>query len=84
MIVDEAHALKDPGSGNHEFIRGINREHTLFLTGTPIRNYAWDLFHVSNIIERREEKPLGTKYSFRKTFLQDGRGLRVVVRTSRN
>ena len=77
LIVDEAHALKDPGSGNHEFIRGINREHTLFLTGTPIRNYAWDLFHVSNIIERREEKPLGTKYSFRKTFLQDGRGLRV-------
>lgn len=77
LIVDEAHALKDPGSGNHDFIRGIAREHTLFLTGTPIRNHAWDLFHVSNIIERREEKPLGTKYSFRKTFLQDGRGLRV-------
>jgi len=77
LVVDEAHALKDPGSGNHEFIGSIDREHTLFLTGTPIRNYAWDLFHVSNVLEQREEKPLGTKYSFRKTFLQDGRGLRV-------
>lgn len=77
VIVDEAHSLKDPDSSNHELIRGIEREHALFLTGTPIRNYAWDLFYLSNILERREEKPLGTKYSFRKTFLQDARGLRV-------
>jgi superfamily II DNA or RNA helicase len=77
VVVDEAHSLKDPASANHQLVAGLPRTYTLFLTATPIRNYAWDLFHLSGILESREEKPLGTKYSFRKTFLRDAKGLQI-------
>lgn len=77
LVVDEAHCVKDPASGNYQLVAGIPREHTLFLTATPIRNYAWDLFHLGTVLETRAEKPLGTKYSFRKTFLRDAKGLQI-------
>jgi superfamily II DNA or RNA helicase len=77
LVVDEAHCVKDATSANYHLVSQIPREHTLFLTATPIRNYAWDLFHLATVLETREEKPLGTKYSFRKTFLRDGKGLQI-------
>lgn len=55
LIVDEAHALKDPGSNRTKAVVKLctlaNIEHRIFLSGTPILNRADEYFTILNLID---------------------------------
>ena len=55
LIVDEAHALKDPGSNRTKAVvrlcQEANIEHRIFLSGTPVLNRADEYFTILNLID---------------------------------
>lgn len=69
IIIDEAHRLKDPGTQQSKFTKGIvtGKDYILALTGTPIVNTQEDLVSILGIIDRL--KDFGGASMFRAKWL---------------
>lgn len=69
IIIDEAHRLKDPGTQQSKFAKGIvtGKDLILALTGTPIVNSQEDLVSVLGILDRL--KDFGGASMFRAKWL---------------
>ena len=69
VIIDEAHRLKDPGTQQSKFTKGIvnGKDYILALTGTPIVNTQEDLVSILGIIDRL--KDFGGASMFRAKWL---------------
>ncbi len=65
LILDEAQNAKNPASQIARVVRGLQAEHRLALTGTPIENSLRDLWA---IFAFAEPGLLGTEASFRRRF----------------
>ncbi len=65
LILDEAQNAKNPSSQIARVVRGLNAEHRLALTGTPVENSLRDLWSVFSIVE---PGLLGTEASFKRRF----------------
>lgn len=46
LIVDEAHRLRNAGTQRAKFCSGLNSDHRIYLTATPVHNSAWDVYHL--------------------------------------
>ncbi len=73
VVVDECHLLKNPQGALHRAIKRLPRGFTCLLTATPLQNYLPEIQAISTLID---EQALGTAFSFRERFCEDGRGLR--------
>jgi len=72
LVVDECHKLKNPAGALHESIDRVPRRLTILLTATPIQNYLPELHSICSLID---PEALGTEFSFRENFCEDGYGL---------
>ena len=50
LILDEAQAIKNPGTSQTKAIKGLTSENRLALTGTPIENHPGDLWSLFDFI----------------------------------
>jgi len=63
LVLDEAQAIKNPGSGVTKTVKGIDARVRLALTGTPVENSAGDLWSLFDFIN---PGLLGTSAAFAK------------------
>lgn len=50
VILDEAQAVKNPGSESAKAVRLINADHRLVLSGTPVQNHLGDLWSIFDFL----------------------------------
>lgn len=65
MIADEAHVLKNHKTKRYELIEGLNIDHKLLMTGTPIQNRMeeiWSLLHLIDPTSFRNLEDFMDKY----------------------
>jgi len=78
VVLDEAHAVKNPDGLAHDAIRGLNADNRLALSGTPIENHLGELWALFDLVN---PGMLGTAESFRTGFRipieQHGEGRRL-------
>ena len=78
VVLDEAHAVKNPDGLAHDAIRGLNADNRLALSGTPIENHLGELWALFDLIN---PGMLGTAEAFRTGFRipieQHGEGRRL-------
>ena len=65
LVIDEAQAIKNPGTAQTKAIKQLPAAHRIALTGTPIENRLGDLW---SIMEFCCPGYLGTQGDFRKRF----------------
>jgi SNF2 family DNA or RNA helicase len=65
LVLDEAQNAKNPASQIAKVVRGLQAEHRLALTGTPVENSLRDLWAIFGFVE---PGLLGTESSFRRRF----------------
>ncbi len=75
LILDEAQAIKNPGSSQTKAIKTLKSENRLALTGTPIENHLGDLWSLFDFIN---PGLLGQRTEFQnliKNLIKDGKGM---------
>ena len=76
IVIDEAHRLRNLRGRHHLTLKEAFARHPkLLLTATPLQNNLIELFALTSFVD---PKLLGTDYSFREKFMEDGRGLQIV------
>ncbi|MEA2784959.1 MAG: hypothetical protein QOF71_1063, partial [Candidatus Eremiobacteraeota bacterium] len=65
LVLDEAQNTKNPGSQIAKVVRGLQADHRLALTGTPVENSLRDLWAIFGFVE---PGLLGSEASFRRRF----------------
>ena len=65
VIMDEAHAVKNPDGLAHEAIRGLEADNRLALSGTPIENHLGELWALFDLVN---PGMLGTSDEFKASF----------------
>jgi superfamily II DNA or RNA helicase len=65
LVLDEAQNTKNPGSQIAKVVRGLQADHRLALTGTPVENSLRDLWAIFGFVE---PGLLGSESSFRRRF----------------
>ena len=65
LVLDEAQNAKNPGSQIAKVVRGLQADHRLALTGTPVENSLRDLWAIFGFVE---PGLLGSETSFRRRF----------------
>jgi superfamily II DNA or RNA helicase len=65
LVLDEAQNAKNPASQIAKVVRGLQAEHRLALTGTPVENSLRDLWAIFGFVE---PGLLGSESSFRRRF----------------
>jgi SNF2 family DNA or RNA helicase len=65
LVLDEAQNAKNPASQIAKVVRGLQAEHRLALTGTPVENSLRDLWAIFGFVE---PGLLGSEASFRRRF----------------
>jgi superfamily II DNA or RNA helicase len=65
LVLDEAQNAKNPGSQIAKVVRGLQADHRLALTGTPVENSLRDLWAIFGFVE---PGLLGSEASFRRRF----------------
>jgi len=67
LVVDEAHAAKNPDTARAKALRGLQAEARVALTGTPVENRLSELWSLFRIVF---PGLLGSRESFRKRFAE--------------
>jgi superfamily II DNA or RNA helicase len=83
LVLDEAQNAKNPGSQIAKVVRGLQADHRLALTGTPVENSLRDLWAIFGFVE---PGLLGSESSFRRRFelpIADGDERAAIVLRSR-
>lgn len=83
LVLDEAQNTKNPGSQIAKVVRGLQADHRLALTGTPVENSLRDLWAIFGFVE---PGLLGSESSFRRRFelpIADGDERAAIVLRSR-
>ena len=65
LILDEAQAIKNMRSQVHQAVRGLDPEHRLCLTGTPVENHLGELWALMDFLN---PGLLGDELGFRRSF----------------
>ena len=65
VVMDEAHAVKNPDGLAHEAIRGLEADNRLALSGTPIENHLGELWALFDLVN---PGMLGTSEEFKSSF----------------
>ncbi|MEZ4403461.1 MAG: DEAD/DEAH box helicase [Kofleriaceae bacterium] len=65
IVMDEAHAVKNPDGLAHEAIRGLTADNRLALSGTPIENHLGELWALFDLVN---PGMLGTAEEFKSSF----------------
>ena len=65
LILDEAHAVKNPGGLAHEAVKRLRARHKVGLSGTPIENNLGELWAMMEVLN---PGMLGTAEEFRAAF----------------
>ncbi len=65
VVLDEAHAVKNPDGLAHEAIRGLEADNRLALSGTPIENHLGELWALFDLVN---PGMLGTAEEFKTSF----------------
>jgi SNF2 family DNA or RNA helicase len=75
LILDEAQAIKNPGTSQTKAIKALKSKNRLALTGTPIENHPGDLWSLFDFIN---PGLLGSRSEFQtltKNLAEDGKGM---------
>ena len=65
LVVDEAQAIKNPGSAQSAAVRGLKAAQTIAMTGTPVENRLMEFWSILSAVQPRI---LGTRTDFERTF----------------
>ncbi len=80
LVLDEAHAIKNPGALAHDAVRDLRARTRVALSGTPIENHLGELWALMDVLN---PGLLGTADEFRAAFRipveQHGEGARLEI-----
>ena len=65
LVLDEAQAIKNPGSAQTVAVRGIKADQVIAMTGTPVENRLMEFWSILSAVQPRI---LGTRTDFERTF----------------
>lgn len=67
IIIDEAQAIKNPGTKQSQALRGLKADHRIALTGTPLENRLEELWSIMDFLNPGY---LGSLRGFRQQFIK--------------
>jgi SNF2 family DNA or RNA helicase len=67
IIIDEAQAIKNPGTKQSQALRGLKADHRIALTGTPLENRLEELWSIMDFLNPGY---LGSLRRFRQQFIK--------------
>jgi hypothetical protein len=70
VVLDEAQAIKNPGTFRSRAARALKREFAICSTGTPVENRLGDLWTLFDFLS--PHTPFGTREDFEKEYEEDG------------
>ena len=65
LILDEAQAIKNPGTAQTAAVRGIKAQQVIAMTGTPVENHLMEFWSILSAVQ---PKILGSQKDFGNTF----------------